>query len=875
MTVLSSKQQNQAFTGIMFIKARLISLCSRMSPCRPAFCGKCLALLLVFVLPGIAVGKQAEPAAQESESVPEAYLVKDGKVRAHLFLPERFGRPVALAAEELKQYFHKMTGGDLRLSYRNPNTKHKNDIGIRLVVRADEGWKGKESAQAFTIVQTPQPEAGFPLTGVTITGNTEIAVLYGVYQYLGELGVRWFSPGDIGENVPALKDIAITAHRETISPSFLERGLDLSGTKDDHFDTSDPLAYRDEIQYDYALWRLRNRLMFQRSINGGTWFDFNHVKSAGAHGLHPKILGGVDFSKEPERFPMLATKAKKDWAANDYANASGADEPAAMKIKKERQPKGGQICFTNEANVQKGIQNAVEYFEEQSKAPSDFDEVEDAYPMGLSDADGICECEECLKVAGEGPYSRDRLVWSFYNRVARGLEARMPGKKIGLFAPYSELTRPPDGLKIEPNLVAASVRGITWSGSAEDQPYYPFTKDHKENMEATGNAGAELRAVTYTTWNGTPQFLSLLDAAEAYHALGARHFHVEVMNRNEQLWPILWTLAQYAWNANQNTEDLLESYCLEYYGPEGGAVVLDLMKRIDVNARKMPRIVYGSFDATQMIMTGELASLAENNLRAPIEKAEGKEKKRLELFRDTLAMFASTGVAIRDYCEALNQRTPEAIKKFQESVANCEKLWKERNLKATCSPRVLARLKGLSVASEIISAGRPELADEGVWREELFAMEEVPDPIPNLFKFPEMWKFKIDHQRVGLDEGWEKSDYKDEDWRTISTWNSFEPQGNRLVDGQFWYRLEFKAPHFPAGKRVFLRIGSLDDEGDIYINGTLAYSRRYVKVDDWKTSFAFDVTDFIKQGEDNVIAIRGNDAAGGGGLWRPVALYTD
>ncbi len=856
----------------MNIKTRLNFICSRISPCRLAFSVQFLALLLAFGSPSYGGEKKAESAAKKSEPITRAYLVKEGKIQGRLFLPEKYGRPIALAAEELREYLRKMTGDELVLSYRSPG-KQKKDIGIHLVVRGDEEWKGKESSQAFTIVQTPQPTAEYPLTGVTITGNSEMGVLYGVYQYLGELGVRWFSPGDIGENVPSRKEIAISAERKTSSPSFLERGLDLSGTKNDHFDASDPIKYRDEIQDDYALWRLRNRLMFQRSINSGSWFDFNHVVDGGGHGLNPKILGKVDFAKEPERFPMLMTKAKKDWAASDYANE--ADAGKRVPRKKERQPKGGQICFTNEANVQQGIQVAVEYFENQAKSPKDFDELEDAFPMGLSDADGICECEECLKVAGEGPHSRDRLVWSFYNRVARGLNARLPGKKIGLYAPYFELTRPPDGFKIEPNLVAVSVRGVPWSAAPEDEPYYPFTKEHKGNMEATGKAGAELRIATYTTWNGTPQFLSLLDAAEAYHALGIRTFHVEVMNRNEQMWPILWTLAQYAWNSDRKTGDLLEQYCREYYGEKGGAVVLDLIKRLDANARKMPRIIYGNFDATQMIMTSELASLAEKNLKTVINTAEGKEKKRLELFRDTLAMFASTGAAYRDYCEALNQRTPAAIKKFQESVSDCEKLWKERNLQATCSPRVLNRLKALSVTSEYISVGRPELADEGVWLEELFAGEQVPETIPNLFKFPETWKFQLDYKRVGLDEGWEKPDFKDESWRTISTWNAFEPQGNKDVDGQFWYRLKFQAPAFPAGKKVFLRVGSLDDDGDIYINGTLAFSRRNVKVDDWKTSFAFEVTDLIKQGEDNVIAVRGYDAAGGGGLWRPVAMFTN
>lgn len=829
----------------------------------------CLGLIMVTLLPPCATAKS------EGSPSDTAYLVKDGKIQGHLFLPRKYGRPVMLAEEELREYFRKMTGDELRLSYRDPDIKHQRDTGIHLVVRKPEEWQGKESAQAFVIEETPKPNAEIPITGVTITGNTEMAVLYGVYQYLGQLGVRWFSPGEIGENVPERKEIALSARREVSSPSFLERCLDLSGTAADHFSASDPIRYRDEIHHDYALWRLRNRLMFERSINRGNWFDFNGVVTAGSHGLRRIVLDGVDFSKEPERFPMLETKAERDWAAVEQANHPDQTQPAPILTKKERQEKGGQICFTNKANVEAAIQSAVDYFERQEANPTDLDEVMDTFPMGLSDATGICECEACTKAAGKGPYSRDRLIWSFYNRVAKGLGERMPGKKIGLFAPYFELSRPPEDIKIEPNIVAVSVRAVTWSALPEDKASYPFAKDHLENMRATGAAGAELRMATYTAWMGSPQILSLLDAAEAYHDLGIRYFHVEVMNRNEQLWPVLWTLAQYAWDANQSTAGLLERYCREYYG-KGGKVVLDLMKQLDANAQKLPRIIFGGYATTQMIMTDDLVSQGERDLEVAIGKAKGKEKTRLELFRDTFAMFASTAKAYRAYCDALNTRTPEAIQQYQQAVADSEKLWVDKNLARTCSPRVLAKLKEIGeVAPEPKSFSRPELADDATWRRELFSLDAMPETLPNLFPLPEMWKFRIDPRDIGLAEGWEKPDYNDQSWRTISTWNAFEPQGNKALDGRFWYRLKFKAPVFPDGKKILLRFGSLDDDGDIYINGELAWSRHLEKGDDWKASFVFDATRFIRPGQENIIAVRGFDSGGGGGIWQPSALYTD
>lgn len=42
----------------------------------------------------------------------------------------------------------------------------------------------------------------------------------------------------------------------------------------------------------------------------------------------------------------------------------------------------------------------------------------------------------------------------------------------------------------------------------------------------------------------------------------------------------------------------------------------------------------------------------------------------------------------------------------------------------------------------------------------------------------------------------------------------------------------------------------------------------------WNKSFEMDVTDVLRQGEDNLLAVRGYDSGGGEGVWRPSALYT-
>ena len=69
--------------------------------------------------------------------------------------------------------------------------------------------------------------------------------------------------------------------------------------------------------------------------------------------------------------------------------------------------------------------------------------------------------------------------------------------------------------------------------------------------------------------------------------------------------------------------------------------------------------------------------------------------------------------------------------------------------------------------------------------------------------------------------------------------------------GVGWYRLEFEAPEFEAGKRASILFDGAMSNARVYVNGT--------EVGFWPygyNSFHFDITDYLKVGEKNELAVR-------------------
>ena len=773
------------------------------------------------------------------------FVVKDGKPQARIYLPRAFGKATLLAANELSDYVEKMTGARVPVDRygsgeRRYALRGESRIYLRLKIDPAQPVSADGSEDVFTITEKRD--------ALTIDGNSDTAILYGVYQYLSDLGVRWYMPGEIGENVPRRKEIKIGRSRKTYTPSFRKREIDYSGYDRWHFR---PQA-QERQHYEYDLWLLRNRCHFSRSIH---WraihrFDFNWTREYTYHNV-AAILRKVDIEKEPDRFALVTQNGD-----------------TRRRTPRER----AQICFTHPKNITATVDAATQWFAEK---PGKL-----TYPASLQDCGGICECANCIE-ANAGvfpPHDPNRVVWRFMNAVARGLRQRRPQIRLAFYACYGSMTEPPAGLSAASGVVAVTCH-VQSNRTPIVDPDCPFNRRYLQHIRRIKKTGAEMECYEYSMFAGTPQPLAILSNVKTYADLGYVGYHTESMGRDEQRNIIAWVQAQLAWDASRDPEELLASFCREYYGAAGGDV-LKVLHLVDASVRRLPKIILGSAGVTQSIMTDAVIAEGRPVLKQALGKVTGRERERLTRFRNTFEMFSRQGQLVRAMYHAMRERTDGAKWRAAQQIELFGAFWEDADLSETCSPAILERVKRISKTVASISAEVTPLRDKtlaNATREqlitEMFSRSEAPRDTKAIFLLPEVWRFRLDIERNGREIGWTSPDLDDSGWHSLSTWNFYERQGFDRYDGAFCYRVKFKAPTFANGARIFLRIGALDDEGDVYVNGQLVHRRLHLSPDDWQSSFEADVTNAIRPGRDNVVAVCGNDEYGVGGIWKPCGLY--
>lgn len=123
-------------------------------------------------------------------------------------------------------------------------------------------------------------------------------------------------------------------------------------------------------------------------------------------------------------------------------------------------------------------------------------------------------------------------------------------------------------------------------------------------------------------------------------------------------------------------------------------------------------------------------------------------------------------------------------------------------------------------------------------------------------KINDQWKFMLEDVK-----GAEQVNYKDDEWQNVDLphdWSVKEPLSPTLASamgylpgGIGWYRKSISIPEEKRGEKVYLYFEGVYNRSEVYINNQLLGKRPNGYI-----SFMYDVTPYLKAGEENVIAVR-------------------
>ncbi len=156
--------------------------------------------------------------------------------------------------------------------------------------------------------------------------------------------------------------------------------------------------------------------------------------------------------------------------------------------------------------------------------------------------------------------------------------------------------------------------------------------------------------------------------------------------------------------------------------------------------------------------------------------------------------------------------------------------------------------------------------------EELFKDDPDDSEVAQRVPLPkEGWRFSLDPSEKGDPEEWFSPTFDDSEWASIAIEQAWQKAGYDYT-GTAWYRRTVSLPQKPADMvAAQILFGAVDETARVWLNG--AYVGEHdLGLKGWDLPFRLDVTEAVRWGEENQIAVCVGNEKSAGGIWKPVTL---
>ena len=750
-------------------------------------------------------------------------IVADGQPEASIVQAEQANEKAKLAADELQTYIELISGAKL------PIVTDADDPGGPLVLVGRSALTARMGVDIPSGLTRARRDEGFVNIcrgeRLVLAGNDEGSyhgTEYAVYELLRSLGVRWFMPGEYGEYVPQLDTVAVPEMRLRETPDFIMRNWWVHA--------------KPELQEPERRWKIRNKM------NPDAMFAIPGDSSV------RKILPPAEhLEDDPEHFAL---------------NQDGSRNPHHPNL-------------TNPDTVKAAAEVIKEHFRQNPDANSYGFAPDDGLPRDYSPDtlelhQGFVDLLGRPGVPAEASTTEEWL--HFVNSVTREVRAEFPDVYIATNG-YANRNLPPQGVELDDHLIIMFAAIWSCTIHAYDDP-------HCWQKVAQGQMLRQWSEMCDNVWiygynyqmlvSGLtllPQTRKLARDMPLMKDWGVIGFHDEARN----IWAecgitTRYLRAQLEWDADADSTALLDDFFAQWYG-----------------AAADPMRAY--YDALEDAIEGTPLHGHEDRILPYVYTPELRAELGAQLKRAERAVNADRA---RGHVRA-DRLIYDHLTAYMEMH---EAAWAGQFADAAGHARRMMSLRGeLHAVNPFYIWHDEERYHSGIWywgaKEREAFYESLADMTSGdggdlVALLPEKTQFRTDPFNDGIAEEWQAPELDAREWQPILTTRPFYIQGyederGHTYLGHVWYRFRVDVPESAAGRAVRLYAPELETEAWAWVNGRYVGHRPYREAYIRPAEMDLDVTDALRPGEVNTIAIRVNtslaSASAAGGLQSRLFLY--